>query len=365
MSESELDNTQPTPPPTDTQPNPVAPAGKKNFPRWLVALVVVLLIVIGILGGYGSGMGQRYAAKNTEDAGHIQEQMTLGLQAMDAGQYEIAKLHFDYVIQHDPNFPGIKAAYADLLNRIQITPTLTPTLTPTITPTPDLRAAEEIYNQAIALLNAPAPSLCERDWDGIISTLDSLRKASATYHTAEVDGMYYIALRSRGVCKIYPQAYQPDTRCTDLNINLEGGSHDLTLAERFGPLDAQADSLRTYARLYNAGASFWDQDWQKAQEFFLQVKSAYPSLADSSCDTATERWRYATIKYAEQILATGDICGAQPYYIDAFTVGSSRNEPYFPTATEIANQCGEGGEGNPSSTETPTQTPTPGPSPTL
>ena len=342
MSESGLNDTQPTPLTPDTQPTPVASAGKKNFPRWLVALVVVLLIVIGILGGYGSGMTRRYDAQNTQAIGLVQEQMTLGLQAMDAGQYEIAKLHFDYVIQHDPNFPGIKAAYADLLNRIQITPTLTPTQTPSITPTPDSRAAEEIYNQVVALLNAPAPSLCERDWDGVISTLDSLRKASGTFHTAEVDGMYYIALRSRGVCKIYPQAYQPNTLCSELNINLEGGIYDLTLAERFGPLDGQADSLRTYARLFVTGASFWDQDWEQALNYFSQVKAAYPSLADSSCDTAVERWRSASIKYGEQILAKGDLCGAQPYYIDAFTINSSRNEPYYPTATTIADDCGEG-----------------------
>jgi len=366
MSESELKDTQPTPLTTDTQPNPVAPAGKKNFPRWLAVLVFVLLIAIGLLGGYGSGMGRRYSAQDTQVSGQLQEQFQLGVQAMNAKQYEVAKQHFDFIIQNAPNFPGVQATYADMLLRMQITPTLTPTLTPTITPTPDLRAAEEIYNQVVALLSVSATSLCERDWDGIISTLDSLRKASATFHTAEVDGMYYIALRSRGVCKIYPQAYQPDTPCSDLNINLEGGIYDLTLAERFGDLDAQAESLRTYARLYITGASFWDQDWQQAQKFFLQVKSDFPSLADSSCDTATERWRYATIKYAEQILATGDICGAQPQFIDAFSVGSSRNEPYYPTATEIANQCGEGvGGGSPSPAATPTQTPTPGPSPTL
>jgi hypothetical protein len=226
-----------------------------------------------------------------------------------------------------------------------------------------LRATEEIYNQVVALLSASTSNLCERDWDGIISTLDSLRKADPNYHTPEVDGMYYIALRSRGICKIYPQAfYSLDTQCENLHpINLEGGIYDLTLAERFGPLDGQADSLRTYARLYITGASFWDQDWQQAQSFFLQVMSAMPSLR-SSCnpaDTVTERWRYATVKYAEQLLAAGDICGAQPQFIAAFSVGSSRNEPFYPTATEIANQCGEGGGGgSPSPTETPTQTPT-------
>jgi hypothetical protein len=339
MSKSELKDTQPTPLTPDMQPTPVAPGGKKNFPRWLLALVIVLLIVIGILGGYGSGMTRRYDAQNTQAIGLVQEQMTLGLQAMDAGQYEIAKLHFDFVIEHDPNFPGIKAAYADLLNRIQITPTLTPVPSPTITSTPDLRATEEIYNQVVALLSASAPSLCERDWDGIISTLDSLRKADPNYHTAEVDGMYYIALRSRGVCKISPQAYQPNARCADLNINLEGGIYDLTLAERFGPLDGQADSLRTYARLYITGASFWDQDWVQAQSYFAQVMAGYPGLMDSSCATAAERWRQASIKYAEQLMEQGDYCGSDEQFIVAFANGSPNNAIYFPTATAVRDVC--------------------------
>ncbi len=334
MSETETNNTKPTP-----------PAGKKKFPGWLVALVVVLLIVIGILGGYGTGMSRRYAAKNTQVTGQLLDQFRLGLQAIDDGQYAIAKQHLEYIIQQDPNFPGVQSTYADLLLRMQITPSPTPTLTPTITPTPDLRAVEEIYNQATELLSASAPSLCERDWNGIIATLDSLRKADVTYHTAEVDGMYYIALRSRGVCKIYPQAYQPNTLCSQLGINLEGGSTDLTMAEQFGPLDAQADNLRYYARLYISGASFWDLDWQQAQDIFAQVMASYPSLADSSCMTSTERWREATIKYGEQLMASGDTCGAQDQYDAALALNSPRNEPYFPTATAIAEECGPGALG--------------------
>ena len=75
-----------------------------------------------------------------------------------------------------------------------------------------------------------------------------LRKDDITYHAAEVDGMYYMALRNRGVCKIYPQSYEPNASCATLNINLEGGIYDLTQAEQFGPLDATASALRTWAR---------------------------------------------------------------------------------------------------------------------
>ena len=350
MSENELQDTQPSPVSGETQPtstkHDTPPRPRNRFPHWLVALIFILLIVVGVLGGYGSGMSQRYGALKTQMTGQVQDQMTLGLQALDAGQYEIAKNHFDFVIQHDPTFPGIQEALTKLLLNMNITPTPTFTLIPTFTPTPDLRGAEQIFAHAQELLNAS-------DWSGAISALDSTRQADPTYRTAEVDGMYYTALRMRGVEKIAA------TICAD--ANLEGGIYDLTLAERFGALDSLADGLRTYARLYIVGASFWDQDWVQAQYFFAQVMNGFPNMTDASCDSATKRWQEATIKYAEQLLAAGDYCGAEAQYASALTVGSSLSDTIASTATEVNNKCngntgGGGGGGKKKATATPTPT---------
>ena len=356
MSENELNDTQPNPVNPeleDTRPNPVnetpAPTVRKKFPGWLAALVLLVLLVVGVLGGYGSGMAKRYAAQNTQDTGHLQEQYQLGLQAAEAGKYEIAKQHFEYILQRDPDFPGVRKAYADLLLRMLVTPTLVPTLTPTITPTPDLRSVDEIYANIIALLSNPGDNLCARDWNDMINRLDNLRKADINFHSAEVDGMYYIALRSRGVCKIYPHTYAPGAYCQDLNVNLNGGIYDLTLAERFGPLDSKADSLRTWARMYIAGASFWDQDWEQVKVYFTQVMNALPNLSDSSCVSATERWRQASIKYAQVLLNKGDFCGANREFADAFTVETSQNDPFIEIATDTQGKC----SGNNSSNSSP------------
>ena len=334
MSENELIDTQPDP--VKTEP---VPATKKKISPWLAVLVVIVLIAVGILGGYSSGMGKRYAAQKTQVSGQLQEQYQLGVQAVTAGQYEIAKQHFEYVLKQDTNFPGLRAAYADLLVRMMVTPTLVPTSTPTITPTPDSRSAEEIYKNVVALLAEKGDNLCGRDWNNIISKLDSLRKADITYHAAEVDGMYYISLRSRGICKIYPQSFEPNTNCTDLNINLEGGIYDLTLAERFGPLDNDASAMRTWARMYIAGASFWDQDWVQVKDLFSQVMNAMPQLADSTCTSATERWRQASIGYAEQLMKKGDFCKANEQLDDAFSIKSPQNKPFYPTATKVNDIC--------------------------
>jgi hypothetical protein len=384
MSENELNETQPTPVKSenelkDTQPNPVksetelkdtqphsvtkepSTAARKNFPRGLAVLVLILLIIIGVLGGYGSGMSKRVSAKKTLVTGQLDEQYQLGLDALKAGEYDLARQHFEFIIQQDPEFPGVQTAYTNLLIQLMITPTATITLTPTVSPTPDLRSVDNIYADIVAQISTPGADLCGRDWNGIVSKLDALRKSDITYRPADVDGLYYISLRSRGVCKIYPQTYEPDASCQDLNINLEGGIYDLTLAERFGPLDTAADGLRTWARLYIAGASFWDQDWVQAKNYFAQVMAAVPHLADNTCTSATERWRLAAIGYANQLMGLGDYCGSDQQFLEAFSIPSQNNAAAYPTATAVRNVC-VGDDGSQSkSTPKPKNTKTPTP----
>ena len=334
MSENEL---------KDTQQSPViredTPAARKRFPGWLAGVVLIVFITVGVLGGYSSGMGKRYSAQSTQLIGQYMEQYQLGVQAVNAGQYEVAKQHFEYIIQNYPDFPGVKSAYTDLLLHMMITPTVAPTSSPTITPTPDTRSIDQIYNDVTALLSAPGADLCARNWDDIITKLDTIRKDDITYHAAQMDGMYYVALRNRGVCKIYPQSYEPNTSCANLNINLEGGIYDLTQAEKFGPLDSTASALRTWSRLYITGSSFWDQDWIQALNYFGQVMANYPNLSDSSCTSATERFRQATLGYAQQMLDRGDFCGAAKQFEALFAIDSPKNASAFPTATEVVLIC--------------------------
>jgi hypothetical protein len=347
MSEPDLKDTQPHKAFQGTLADSSSSESKKNFPRWLVGLCVVALVAVGLWAGYGSGMSQRYAAQNTQNAGQLDEQFQLGMKAYDAGNFDLAQKYFDFVITNDPNFPGIVKAYSDLMMHMHGTPTPEFSPTPVVSPTPDLRGAQDIYNTALQLLNSG-------DWNGAITNMDSLRKSFPDFLTAQVDGMYYMALRQRGVGKI-------TAACND--ANLEGGIYDLTLAEHFvgtGGLDAFAESLRTYARLYIIGASFWDQDWLQAQYFFAQVMAAYPSMTDSSCLSATSRWVEATHKLADQYFAAGEYCKAEEQYAASFMVGDPLNNAVYPTATDVANKCNGGGNGgNPGGSETPTFSPTP------
>lgn len=334
----------------DTTP---LPAKKRLSPRllpWIYAGILLFLLLIGVFGGYQTGLSDRRAAKATVVARQLGEQFQLGLQEMENGQYEIALNHLQYILQTDPNFPGAQEKYAELLILMAITPTPTATPTPLVSPTPDLRAAEEIFKNAQELLAA-------QNWDEALATLDTLRKKAPAYRTAEVDGMYYIALRMRGMDKLMLNSGES---CQD--VNLEGGIYDLTLAERFGPLDRDADGWRNFARLYITGASFWNLDWKQAQAYFAEIYPYMPNLMDASCMTAQERFRFATLRYAEQLLAAGDYCGAEQQFMLAFAIPSDENAPAYPTATEVYFGCH--GHPAPPAQNTPTPTPT-GEAPTV
>ena len=56
-------------------------------------------------------MGKRYSAQSTQESGSTMQQYQLGVQAVNAGQYEVAKQHFEYIIQNYPDYPGVKSAY--------------------------------------------------------------------------------------------------------------------------------------------------------------------------------------------------------------------------------------------------------------
>lgn len=205
---------------SQTQPSP--PQGKRSLrpvPRWMWGLITIVLlsgaVILGSLAGYISA-GQ---ARTSQLAAYAQEgldqQFELGVQDLETGRYEVAKQRFEYIISIDPDYPGVMDMLAQSM--LVLYGTATPTALPATaspTATRDPRPIEELFNSAMAQFNS-------QDWDGVIDTLSTLRKEDRAYQIASVDGMLFMALRSRGVNKILQ------------NGNLEAGIYDLALAERF------------------------------------------------------------------------------------------------------------------------------------
>ncbi len=310
MMNDQQSETQPT---QITAPAPAPRRSGRGKKIGLALLSLVFVVVLGVLLGYRNGIQRRRALETSQIITKAAEQFELGLVDMQQGRYEIARQRFEYVISIDPAYPGVTDKLAEVLLVLNVTatPTAAPQAIPTMAP-----AAEDAPVVDAATLDAlfaqAEEYLAAQEWTQAIETLEQIRKQQATYRAVEIDGMIYLALRQRGVQKITLG-------------ELEGGIYDLTLAEKFGVLDTEADSWRTWARLYITGASYWDVDWPRAIEAFRQVAQMTPNLSDSSGWTAAKRYVDAIVGYGDYLVANGRACEADDVY----------NEAYLYTGNEI------------------------------
>ncbi len=308
------------------------------FPILGLLLLVIIALISGV-GGYFSGISLRRSAETTQVALAVQEQYQLGLQEMAQGEYHRARQRFEYVIQLNPNFPGVTEKLSEVLLELNSTATPTQPAAPTTTPTPDTRGSQELYDQA-------QQYLLNKEWKNSIDALLSLRKTDPTFRTVEVDGNLFLALRNQGVDKILKEA------------DLEGGIYDLTLASHFGPLDSEAQGFLNWTGLYITGASFWDIDWEQAVNYFNQVAPQLPNLRDGSGMTATERLRVALYEYGNVLSQQGQYCRALEMYRQSLAIAP---DPKVEEAAVLAEKgCSKDGGGQPGKTPKPgKKTPSP------
>jgi tetratricopeptide (TPR) repeat protein len=349
---SNLPESTPEPKPDSTQE--IKPqTKKKNFRlgRILLNILIFLVIVgLGISSGYFSGIAIRRSAQQFLISQQLSDQFSRALVDIEFGNYNTARQRLEYIIGINPSFPGAQQKLTEVLVASSI-----PSATPEVAPTAELVVVndpnfEAIYNQAQQLTAAG-------QWQNVLTVLDTMRQQDPAYRTGEVDGMYYFSLRNLGVDLIKQG-------------NLEGGIYDLTLAERFAPLDNTAHILRDNARFYINAASFWELDWALAAQYFADLNSS--GIWDGTM-TATERYYIAAMRYGDQLFGESRFCDAYTQYQAAQTVGQLDAEAaknanqayqacYPPTATLApipqATATPDGGGGPPTDTPVP-PTPTP------
>jgi hypothetical protein len=313
----ETETTQPFQPAKKDDTQPLKPPKKPS--RWRSILIATLgvLTILGLVGysGFKVGIWDRLNAENTIVSRQVTEQYQFALVDIEFGRYESARARLEFIISKDPGYAGAAQKLTEVLVLSSIP---TPTPMPTVTSTPDFSGAQSAYDRAQQLILA-------QDWPGALSALDTIRKLDSTFKTAQVDGMYYFALRNYGIDLINKQG------------NLEGGIYQLTLAERFGPLDRTAEGLREGARMYITGASFWELDWAQAVTYFAQVGAGWPSLWDGTM-TASQRFFEASMRYGDELYEKEQYCDAVAQYQVAASIGNL-TEPSASNAVKARLIC--------------------------
>jgi len=347
---SELDNRE-----KDAASNEKADKKKKKiFERrssWYLLgfLFLILVLLLGALAGIPRGINDRVSLAETQSAPKIQSQLDNARLDIEEGRYEVALDRLDWILEEMSAYLSaeelaeVGELYSQTLLRISTFRTPTPQSSPTptalpYTPTPDLRGEEELFSTAQRLIS-------EESWDEAVKTLEALRQKNIDFRPVQVDGLLYVALRNRGMDKILAQG------------NLEQGIYDLTLAERFAPLDSSAEGIRTWTRLYITGASYWGVDWGQVIYYFEQVYPQLPFLRDSTNMTTTERYRIGLIEYGTQLANAGEVCEALEYF--QMALGISADPEVQPTVQWVADECEQKNRPQPQEPQiTPTPTPT-------
>ncbi len=325
--------------PGDTPEEEQPAETKTGSPRWRWFVIggigaILLIALLSGWSGYNSGINLRTDAQATQESVAIEEQYVLALQEIEEGEYYRARQRLEYIIQINPSFPGVTDKLSDVLLLINATATPSPVPTPTLTPTPDTRQADEVEK----LFSQAQGQLANDDTSGAIETLLLVRKLDPGYQMVAIDGMLFIALRNRGLDKI------------SILGELEEGVYDLSLAERFGPLDTEAEGFLIWAKMYITGASFWELDWSQAVYYFSQVAPQLPSLRDGSGWTAKERYRLALYNFGNTLMAANDPCQASEQY--SLSLSLAYDPDVELVLVEANNKC-EGGKPDKSQSDRP------------
>lgn len=295
------------------------PAAARLLSQLGLVFAVVLLAALAGAGwaGYQAGLEARAGQAAATQAVELQTQFNLGAADLQAGHFEVAASRFEYILSIDPAYPGahdkLLAAQAGLhITATAPPPTSRPQTTPAATP-----AADPAQWLALAEQSAAASQ-----WDAVLNQVTHLRVIDPAYEELRANQLIFTALRGRGLERI-----QGD--------QLEAGIFDLDQAAHYGTLDLDARNYRAWARLYLAGKSYYGLDWAKTVDIFQQLYVLAPNFKDTS-----PRLREATLKYAAQLSAAGDACGAATHYAAALALV---NEPQLePTLTAAQKACAAG-----------------------
>ncbi|MEA3308646.1 MAG: zinc-ribbon domain-containing protein [Chloroflexota bacterium] len=260
--------------------------------RPLLWLMLTLLLLIGSLAS-SAYFGLHYGERDRETAlqAIVEEHYQNGVQALNAGKYELARANFQYVLKLEATHPLAQQGLAESDTRLAVQPTPTSAAQQSLVEQHEEQLAE-LWAQAAAAYKAA-------EWSPAASTLTQLRALDAEYRPAEIEELLFTSLYSAG--KAYLEA-----------DNLEQGIFYLDQAIALRPLEADLVNRRNLAARYLAALGFWGVDWEEASAAFAELCAVAPNYKD-----VYSRLYRSHVAYGDQLSGEGEFCPAEIAYSEA------------------------------------------------
>ena len=312
---------------------------------WLGILIMLVITAIGAGIGYSAALKARMTAETNQRLELATTSFVKAERDLANGDLQMASQRLQYIMTIYPAYPGLEDKLKEVLTAIAIAnpdanaaPQPTPDAAFTPVPTKDTSEVRVLLPQAQNQFNS-------NDWKGLLDTINKMRNIDPSYEALTVDGLYFYALRNNGMAKINAG-------------HLEVGLYYLAMAASIAPLDQDALSLASLARMYLDAESYFGIDYYKSTELLAEVAKQVPHMVDVSGITAKQRYVESMIGIGDLLMKALDYCNAAVQY-DATNIILS-SEELLAKLMQAQEYCA-----NPPAIPTPTLDPNaPEPTPT-
>lgn len=295
----------------EDQPNtPIVTPEKKRPLRSKRRAFGLFLIIFALLLGWflivalmGWQSGQRIKTERETEAltSQITRQKELAQANISEGNYELALLRVNWVIEQSPSDAEAlnlkQEAESGLLVLFTPTPTVPATAEPTSTPLPTPTAGP---------ISSPGDELqrirrlmATKDWEAAIISARKFQREFPNFERQETDSILYEAYLEMAIDLLDGE-------------DVESGMYYLAQASQLGDLSQSMLDYETWAELYLQGVSFYGANWDASAYYFRDLCLAAPFFQNSCA-----RLQEVLIEYGDQQVSLQEWCPAMELYEEA------------------------------------------------
>ncbi|MEM7332135.1 MAG: hypothetical protein AAF490_08585 [Chloroflexota bacterium] len=293
------------------QPNTTAESvpQQRPFPsKWRIAgllIIGLVVLIIWFLGvayfGWQRGEALREESETQAITEQIARQKELAAGNINEGNYELALLRLDWVIEQDAGDQAALALKSDAENGLLVlftpTPTAVATAVPTSTPLP---------TPTVGPISSPNDELqrirrlvATKEWQAAVSAITKFQLEFPSYERQETDTYLYDAYLEIAVDMLNGD-------------DVEAGMYYLDLAATLGDLSQTMIDYETWAELYLQGVAFYGANWDASAYYFRDLCLAAP-FYQNSCTRLQE----VLISYGDDRASVQEWCPALDLYTEA------------------------------------------------